>query len=97
MLAPDKQEKEDNNVRDVLPFEKKNISVDQSSKRARVSRLTPREHDLYLLLIEGYTLKKSATMLGVKYSTANTHMTCIYRKLEVNSRAELIINYRDVD
>lgn len=61
----------------------------------RLSLLTPRERDLFLLLLEGYTLKESAKQLSVKYSTANTHMTGIYKKLNVNSRAELIIRYRD--
>lgn len=66
------------------------------SKQKRVSLLTPREHDLFLLLLEGYTLKECAKKLTVKYSTANTHMTGIYRKLEVNTRAELIIYYRGI-
>lgn len=61
----------------------------------RLALLTPRERDLFLLLLEGYTLKESAKRLSVKYSTANTHMTGIYKKLNVNSRAELIIRYRD--
>ncbi|MPN05573.1 hypothetical protein SDC9_152824 [bioreactor metagenome] len=61
----------------------------------RLTLLTPRERDLFLLLLEGYTLKESAKQLSVKYSTANTHMTGIYKKLNVNTRAELIIRYRD--
>lgn len=61
----------------------------------RLSMLTPREHDLFLLLLEGYTLKEAAKQLSVQYSTANTHITAIYKKLNVNSRAELIIRYRD--
>lgn len=61
----------------------------------RLALLSPRERDLFLLLLEGYTLKESANQLSVKYSTANTHMTGIYKKLSVNSRAELIIRYRD--
>ena len=65
-------------------------------KETRVKLLTPREYDLYLLLLEGYTLKECAARIGVKYSTANTHMTGIYRKLGVRSRAELIIGYRSV-
>ena len=62
----------------------------------RASSLTDREWDLYLLLIEGFTLKEAANQLGVKYSTANTHMTSIYRKLDVKTKAELIINYRNI-
>ena len=62
-----------------------------------LSGLTPRETDVFLLLLEGYTLRETAALLGVKYSTANTHMTAVYKKLEVNSRAELIIRYRDFE
>lgn len=69
------------------------LSADEPS--GRLGLLTPRERDLFLLLLEGYTLKESAEQLSVKYSTANTHMTGIYKKLNVNSRAELIIRYRD--
>ncbi len=60
----------------------------------RLAFLTPRERELFLLLLEGFTLKESAKQLSVQYSTANTHMTSIYKKLQVKSRAELIIRYR---
>lgn len=66
-------------------------------KRERVSQLTPRENELYRLLLEGFTLKECAKQLLVKYSTANTHMTGIYKKLGVKTRAELIINYRNIN
>lgn len=59
--------------------------------------LTQREREVFHLLVEGYTLRETAQRLGLKYSTVNTHMTGIYRKLGVNSRAELIIRYRDYD
>lgn len=49
-----------------------------------------------MFLLEGYTLKETANQLGIGYSTANTYQTAIYRKLHVNSRAELIINYRNI-
>jgi len=70
------------------------LPTDQESREALTACLTPRERDLFYLLLEGHTLKESAARLSIKYSTANTHMTGIYRKLGVNSRAELIINYR---
>jgi DNA-binding CsgD family transcriptional regulator len=60
----------------------------------RLDLLTPREKALFFFLLEGYTLQESAERLSVKYSTANTHMTNIYKKLNVKSRAELIIHYR---
>lgn len=73
----------------------KQINTTENYKPEQVALLTPREHDLFVLLLEGFTLKESAKQLSIKYSTANTHMTGLYRKLGVNSRAELIINYRN--
>lgn len=78
-----------------IPAFRKQGDLTEDDRKRRVTSLTPRENDLFLLLLEGYTLKESAKQLSVKYSTANTHMTSIYKKLNVNSRAELIINYHD--
>ncbi|MDD2393532.1 MAG: LuxR C-terminal-related transcriptional regulator [Eubacteriales bacterium] len=63
-------------------------------KAERLARLTRREKEVFELLVEGYTLKESADKLNLKYSTVNTHVTNLYRKLGVRSRAELIILYR---
>jgi DNA-binding CsgD family transcriptional regulator len=105
MLFPDEKqkikrrpaEKQDADNKDALPADEEQMSVVHSQKQEQVSQLTPREHDLYLLLLEGFTLKESAKQLSIKYSTANTHMTGLYRKLGVKSRAELIINYRNIN
>jgi len=72
----------------------KDQGLDDTEKKERASRLTPREHDMFLLLLEGCTLKETAVKLGIAYSTVNTHQMAIYKKLEVNSKAELIINFR---
>lgn len=90
-------EKRNADSQDAPPADGQQTSLPKSDKQVRVAQLTPREHDLYLLLLEGFTLKESAKQLGVKYSTANTHITGIYKKLGVKSRAELIINYRNVN
>jgi len=73
------------------------IDTTLDDKQKKVVLMTPREHELYLLLLEGFTLKESAKQLSIKYSTVNTHMTAIYKKLGVNTRAELIINYRCIN
>lgn len=73
----------------------KTLGPSSNEQLDHLALLTPRERELFLLLLEGYTLKESARQLSVKYSTANTHMTSVYKKLNVNSRAELIIRYRD--
>lgn len=72
------------------------IVDDNEKKNKNVSTLTPREYEMFHLLVEGYTLKECAAQLTIKYSTANTHMTSIYKKLEVNTKAELIIKYRNI-
>jgi DNA-binding CsgD family transcriptional regulator len=74
----------------------KKLPLSDKEKEERVLSLTARERDVYLLLIEGFTLKEAAEQASIKYSTAKTHMTEIYRKLNVNTRDELIINYRDI-
>lgn len=74
----------------------KGLELSVLEKKKLVKTLTPREKDTYLLLIEGYTLKEIAEQLSVSYSTANTHQANIYRKLGVNTKAEIIINFRNI-
>ncbi len=69
---------------------------EQSERHTRLLALTRREQELLLLLLEGCTLKEAAGALSVQYSTANTHMTSLYKKLGVTSRPELIIQYREI-
>lgn len=74
----------------------KELNISKEEKSRLAEGLTPRERDTYLLLLEGYTLKETAKQLSIGYSTVNTYQTAVYRKLHINSRAELIINYRDI-
>lgn len=87
--------KEKDNYEDIIS-KSKELNINEDNKLNKVLLLTPREYELYALLLEGYSLKECAEQLSVKYSTANTHMTAVYKKLEVNTRAELIIKYRDI-
>ena len=59
-------------------------------------KLTPKERAVLDLLLEGCTMKQAAQRLGVAYSTVNTHTNAIYRKLQVNSRAQLILAYHRI-
>jgi DNA-binding CsgD family transcriptional regulator len=74
----------------------KKLNLSPSEKSKLVESLTPREKETFFILLGGYSLKETAEQLNVGYSTANTYQTAIYKKLNVNSRAELIINYRDM-
>ena len=51
--------------------------------------LTPREREVCALLLGAYPLKQVAYELQIAYATVNKHNTNIYRKLNINSKAEL--------
>jgi len=72
------------------------LNLTDRELQTRVALLTPREHQLFLLLLEGFMLKEATKQLAIKYSTVNTHTTSIYKKLGVNSRTGLIINYHHI-
>jgi len=53
------------------------------------SGLTAREREVCALLLNAHSLKQVALELQIAYGTANKHNTSVYRKLGINSRAEL--------
>lgn len=57
--------------------------------------LSKRERDVCKLLLEGYTLRQISAVLSIAYSTVNTYCTSVYRKLNINSRAELLILFKN--
>ncbi|MFZ9937285.1 MAG: response regulator [Luteolibacter sp.] len=52
--------------------------------------LTPREHDMLALIVEGLTAKEMADRLGVSIHTIATHTRHLFRKLGVRSRAAAV-------
>lgn len=59
--------------------------------RLRDYRLTPAEMEVCRLLLDGYTLRQISGMQSKAYATINTYCTSIYRKLNINSRTELLL------
>jgi DNA-binding CsgD family transcriptional regulator len=55
------------------------------------TNLSPREKQVVLLLLQGMTLRQVAPELGLTVSTVSTYSKAIYKKLEINSRAELFL------
>jgi DNA-binding NarL/FixJ family response regulator len=55
--------------------------------------LTPKEKEVFALLLEGLTMRQIAGELHMKYDAVNYHYKNIYRKLNINSRVELIVRY----
>lgn len=52
--------------------------------------LTPREHDVYKLLLADRSDRDIGEELFISHRTVQTHLTSIYRKLGVHSRTEVI-------
>jgi two-component system response regulator DegU len=52
--------------------------------------LSEREGEILKLIVKGLKNKEIASKLGISYSTVLTHIYNIYRKLEVNNRAQAI-------
>ena len=57
---------------------------------AREARMTDREAEIFCLLAHGRNAKYLQDSLGIKRSTAKTHISRIYAKLGVHSQQELI-------
>lgn len=58
-------------------------------------KLSPKETEVCELLLRGYTLRQTAAMLEIAYPTANTYCTALYRKLNINSRTELTLLFKE--
>lgn len=57
--------------------------------------LSKREIEVCKLLLQGYTMRQISGIISIAYSTVNTYCTSIYRKLEINSRTELLLLFKD--
>lgn len=53
-------------------------------------RLTPQEHELLKLLVEGHHKKTAASALGISVNTVSFHLKHIYEKLQVHSKTEAV-------
>lgn len=68
-----------------------------SARLGRLQTLTPREREVYGHLLQGRKLKEIAALLNITYATANFHCQGLYKKLSVNTRAQLFIQYASLD
>jgi len=53
-------------------------------------QLTPREHEIVIGLVDGLSYKLIADRMDISIDTVRAHIRNIYRKLHVNSKAEVI-------
>ena len=58
--------------------------------RACIARLTPREREVFELIIRGQTNKQAANALGCAERTIKAHRQRVMEKMQVHSVAELV-------
>lgn len=58
--------------------------------------LTPREGEVFQLLLQGMKAREIACELSISPSGVNYFVKRIYKKLQVRSRVELVIRYYDL-
>jgi RNA polymerase sigma factor (sigma-70 family) len=69
---------------------------EQSAVKERLERLktlTVREREVYCHLLKGLKMREIASLMGVSYSTVNFHCKGLYKKLGINTRAQLFLQY----
>lgn len=55
--------------------------------------LSPREHEVLVLLASGYLYKEIAEKIGISLPTVSTYIRRIYEKLQVRSRAQAVAHF----
>ena len=66
-----------------------------SDKHLAVSRLAPREKEVFARCLEGAKMKDIAVELNIKTSTVNGYCREVYRKLGVHSKVQLVLAYSE--
>ena len=61
-----------------------------------LTKLSKRELDVFAQLLTDKTQAQIATELFISHSSVHFHCKSIYKKLEINSRKQLLIRYRDI-
>jgi len=64
--------------------------ADRSAVEDRLSRLTPREYEVYEHMVKGSSSRQIAAELGLSPKTVESHRSQILRKMEVGSVSQLI-------
>lgn len=67
-----------------------NYFQENAPKKNPESDLTPREHDIVNGLVDGLSYKMIADRYDISIDTVRAHIRNIYKKLHVNSKAEVI-------
>lgn len=65
--------------------------AEQRKLKKRLSKLTPREHEVLVLVVRGLSNKEAAKQLNVSNRTVDVHRAKIMEKMEAEDLAELTV------
>jgi DNA-binding CsgD family transcriptional regulator len=69
------------------------MAADKEYQHEVDSIMTPREKQVFYMLLEGMKAKDIALNASISVSGANYFIKRIYRKLNVNTKTELVLRY----
>lgn len=69
--------------------------MERDEKNDPAKILTPREGEVFHLLLQGLKAREIALIMAISPSGVNYFVKRIYKKLQVKSRVELILKYFD--
>lgn len=72
-------------------------TIKSAGERTTDYDLTDREHEVLTLLVDGLEYKEIAANMGVSPNTVRNHISNIYKKLHVTSKAQAIRVYMNKD
>ena len=70
-------------------------AIKPSLRSDLLTALTARESEIALAVCDGNSNRRIAEMLGISEATVKTHLTNIFRKLEVEDRMGLVLTLKD--
>ena len=65
-------------------------------KHPELSELSPREMEVFEKLLSDKTLSEIAEELFITYSSVHFHCKNIYKKINISSRKQFLIKYKDL-
>ena len=80
-------------LKDMAEYSKELADTDAINAKDQLN-LTEREHEILTMLLKGIAAKEISHTLKISYPTVNFHIGNLYRKLGVQSKAELFSRYK---
>ena len=71
---------------------KERLYQNKDEYKARIKQLTPRQKEIFQLILSGKSNKEITKELFIEHSTLKTHINHLYKTLKVKSRKELLQN-----